>query len=246
MVDEDIPTATRDRDRLLADIAEHADALTDPRPHVEVLAADSGRGKPVRRSTVVPGLLAQLAGAAEPGVDGQTGGHGGAESCPVTIDAVSLHAAISYGAAKRILDHNLTPRPTVESNVRAVVGLAGDLDSDELRQVRDELGSWRRQAEVITGWRTPARELPAPCPSCETKGTLLARVDPRQEAWCVACGARWGVDEVGVLARHVSAYRARAEDASAAARTAAVVRRRAADERRAAPGLSAGPRPAAA
>ena len=147
---------------LLGDIAEHAEALCDPRHHFEPIYGWSpSRNRIVvdRHRTVVPGLLAQLEELAEPGADGQAGGHGGMESCPAAIGPVSLLAAVTFGAAYRCSECDVAVRDTVAANIRALVGVAGRLDSDRQDILCRELCSWRRQAEILTGWRTPATSL---------------------------------------------------------------------------------------
>lgn len=214
---------------VLNDIADLAEALCDPRQHTEQRHAwDANRHKialtPHR--TVVPGLIQQLRDLAEPGVDGEPGGRGGPESCPANIDAVSLLAAITFGSAWRATQLGITVRDSPERNIRGVVGASATIDRDQQHQVRAELRSWASQAEVITGWKTPARELPAPCPRCGTRGALLARVDPATEAWCTACKARWDENDIGLLARHVTDYRDQADSKAREARTRAVEDRR--------------------
>lgn len=222
----------------LTDIAEAAQALTDPRSHAEPRWEwDANRNrKPIKpHITTVPGLIQQLRDQAEPGVDGEAGGAGGAKSVPVAIDAVSLLASISFGAAMRAKQWgvNLDERTTPEEHIRGLVGLASRRNSDEQIELRRELRSWAWQAEIITGWRTPPRELVAPCPQCGSRGTLLAyAAEDNPRARCVGCGAAWAEipqrDEgsIRILAEHVVAYQKQAGTTMAAARTAAVAERR--------------------
>lgn len=100
-------------------------------------------------------------------------------------------------------------------------------------ELLSEARSWMWQAEIITGWRTPPRMLPAPCPACEAKGTLLAYADPdNPQAKCTGCGAQWAQDcdedvkPIGLLAAHVIAYAGKTADERAKARTEAVEERR--------------------
>ncbi len=98
-----------------------------------------------------------------------------------------------------------------------------------------ELRSWRYQAEIIAGWRSPPMLLPAPCPltDCGAKGSLLAYADPdNPQARCTSCGAQWaqvpeeGVGSIAVLAKHVDAYAGQSQESRAKARTEAVEERR--------------------
>ncbi len=98
-----------------------------------------------------------------------------------------------------------------------------------LREVR----SWRWQAEIIAGWRAKPRPLPAPCPVCESHGTLVAYAEQdNPRARCTECGEQWAKDpddhegHIGVLSEHVIAYGKRVGERRAAARTAAVDERR--------------------
>lgn len=222
----------------LTDIAEAAQALTDPRQHAEPRWEwDANRNRkplPPHRTTV-PGLIQQLRDDAEPGVDGDAGSGGSAKSVPVAIDAVSLLASISFGAAMRAKQWgvNLDERTTPEEHIRGLVGMAKARNSDEQIELRRELRSWQWQAEIITGWRTPPRELVAPCPQCTARGTLLAyAIEDNPRARCVGCGAAWAEiprDDEGsirILAAHVTAYQRRAGVTMAAARAAAVAERR--------------------
>ncbi len=109
------------------------------------------------------------------------------------------------------------------------------VQTELLREVR----SWRWQAEIITGWRTPPRELTAPCPGCESRGTLLAYADPdNPQAKCTECGLTWsqqpedGGGDIGMLSRYVIEYGRQSAEANAAARSAAVAERRRVDGER--------------
>lgn len=95
-----------------------------------------------------------------------------------------------------------------------------------------EFRSWRYQAEIIAEWRTPPRELPAPCPQCGGR-PVLAYADPdNARARCAECDAQWaqepGDDEghIDILSRYVQHYTETAAAKRAAARTAAVEQRR--------------------
>jgi hypothetical protein len=254
---------------LLADIAEAAEALADGRHHTEAVYRDHD-DKRTNHTTVVPGLIQQLREAAEPGNDGEEGGRGGRESVPVAIDAVSLLAAVSFGAAKRIHDAiadglRVEARTDAEGNIRALVGIAARLPYDRTRvdgylcggahgweywvpchrcqpttqvELRSELMSWRWQAEIVTGWRTPPVPLLAPCPACDARGTLLAYPDPADtKARCTGCGQEWAKDPaehegaIGMLARHVETYQDMSHEDRREFRRLAVERRQRAEGR---------------
>lgn len=214
----------------LTDIAEAGDALTNPRHHAEPRWEwDANRNRkalPPHRTTV-PGLIQQLRDATEPGESSEASGGGTAGLLPGDINAVSLLASIEHGARWRCMAWGVAGRTTAEDHVRGLVGAAGRRTSDEQLALRAELLSWQRQAEVITGWRTPSRPLNAPCPACDANGSLLARVDAEDpSAVCTACAERWDSETIGILARHVTDYQEKAAATRAAARQRAVTERR--------------------
>jgi hypothetical protein len=135
------PAQPRDRRDPIQEIKDAVDALTNPRQHTEPRHewTEQRNKRPLEPwRTIVPGLIQQLRDLAEPGVDGDTGGRGGAESCPVAIDAVSLLAAIGHGTAKRITDsakrgYRVERQPTTEDDLRALIGLADYLPSGRNR-----------------------------------------------------------------------------------------------------------------
>lgn len=231
---------------LIADILAHADALRDPHHHAEPRWEwDHNRHKkPLPpHVTIVSGLIQQLRDMAEPGNDGGQGGTGSHESCPVAIDAVSLLASITHGTAYRAGSLGVPIRDTPEANIGAILGCVGGIDQETQRQIRNELGAWRNQAEIITGWKLPALELRAPCPAlivdhngnqheCGARGTLLAAPDG-SAAWCTSCRTRWDAGTVGLLAEHVRTYREDAEKTAKESRARAVEERRRAEGRHA-------------
>lgn len=241
---------------LLQDIADSASALTDPRHNAEPRHEwDRHRNrKPLPpHITTVPGLIQQLRDLAEDGTP--TGDGTGVRSIPESrppgaFDAVSLLAAVAFGAAWRLtgpVDEGglgMAGRPDVESNIRAIVGAAASTDSDIQRDIRHELRSWQRQAEVILGWQSPPIELVAPCPvvdvdghgtPCGARGTLLADREGTG-ARCVKCGSWWDDGNIGVLLAYVNEYTGRsrraAEDVRLRVRAAKVEERRLAEEAR--------------
>lgn len=218
---QDFEPPNPSRSRLLADIAEAADALTDSRQNVEPIHdADEHRNKRMRRVyvTTIPGLIQQLRDAAEPGATGDSNGVRSIPDSrpPLALNAVSLLTAIEYGAARRCLALGVATRDTVEATIRMFVGDASQWDSGAQANLAAELRSWRVQAEVITQWRCEPVELCAPCPAevepgwiCGARGTLLADPDTGA-ARCVTCGTKWSPDDAaakGGLFDQVKAYR---------------------------------------
>lgn len=221
-------------------IADNADALTDPRQHTEPRYTwDHNRNrKPAKpHRTTIPSLIQQLRDLArEISPNPDSGTRTIPDSTPPgQFSAVDLLATIAYGAARWAHDTNTKPRPTEEETIRALVGTASNLDSDTRHQLAADLSNWRRQAETITQWRTPAMTVPAPCPinTCGRNGTLLAHTGTTgDQAWCSACGASWDHNTIGILARHVVAHREASDAARTAARTKAIAERREQEEHR--------------
>lgn len=229
---------------ILDQIADHIEALCDPHHHAEPRWEwdhNRHRKQIAPHRTTVPGLIQQLRDlTGELAAMADSGTRTIPNSTPPgAFDAVSLLASIGFGAAWRCHHLGMEDRGQPEANLRAVVGALAGIDHDTRHQIRNELGSWRRQAEVITGWRTPAIELPAPCPvvDCGARGALLARADgDHAEAWCTSCGTKWSGDtrpSIDILARHVADYREHADRANADARAQAVAERRATEWRHA-------------
>ncbi|MGI5247789.1 DUF7341 domain-containing protein [Dactylosporangium sp. CA-139066] len=228
----------------LTDIADAAEALCDARQHAEPRYEwDANRNKkPIApHRTIVPGLIQQLRDLAEEG--SASGDETGVRSVPDSrppgeFDAVALIAAVTFGAAWRAGQLGLQPRDTAEANIRAIVGAASSIDSDTQRDIRHELTSWRRQADVILGWEQPPIELVAPCPivdtdgagtPCGARGSLLAQRDGTG-ARCVKCGAAWDERDVALLFEHVKRYTEASKAAAEKARR--VVREQKAEQRR--------------
>lgn len=222
---------------ILDDLAEAAAALTDPHQHAEPRWEwDANRHrKPLPpHVTTMPGLIQQLRDMAEPGASGDDSGSQSVPGSrpPVSLEAVSLIAAVGFGAAWRCQQLGLAPRATPEDNIRALVGVAGRLPFEDVdrpqepsqRNLCRELRAWQHQAEVIAGWRDAAVELIAPCPAlvdadrpCGARGSLLAQAD-MTGARCTACGGRWDEDSVEGLFEHVRRHKSATDARAAAAR----------------------------
>lgn len=192
-------------------LVDAADALTDPRRHVEVISAawwDHNRNrksKIVRRVTNLPSLLNQLADAVVPGetyVEGDAARPGFASRPPARIDAIDRLLAIEAAAARWVASIGLVVRPTTEANIRALVGISGTLDSDTLDALTYEVTTWRTWAATVTGWQSPPWRPRVGCPVCDKVGSLRIRLD-QKTACCMDCGEAWGPDEIGLLAEHI-------------------------------------------
>lgn len=212
---------------ILADLRDCCDALTEPyqsrSPRWEW---DHNRHrKPLPDHVVtLPGLLQQLADMAYPGRPTESGDFvmrpiPGSRP-PLQLRAVSAHAHITIGIVRWCWSLQLELRDTAESNLRQVLAAAGRQDRETQIALLDEVRSWRRQAEVITGWRDPDPELQVPCPGCGERGLRVSIAD--RTARCTNCRTRWAEDEdidagiysIGVLGRHIAAYQRGATAAS--------------------------------
>jgi hypothetical protein len=199
----------------LTELLAAADELTDPRRHVEVLSGhywDHNRNrktKTVRRTTTLPSLLNQLADAVVPGeayVENDASRPGFRSTPPARLDAIDRLLAIDAGAARWVVSIGLPLRKDTAGNIRALVGIAGTLDSDTLGALVTEVTNWRAWAATVTGWQTPPWKPRVACPVCDRLGTLRIRLD-RKTACCMDCGEGWDepTGTIFLLADHIRA-----------------------------------------
>lgn len=126
---------------VLLSIADHAEALTDPREHTESRHDWTDQRNKIKlppHRTLVQGLIQQLRDLSEPGVDGGASGGSGGHSVPVRLSATSLYSSIAYGVMKRLADEiargaRVDRRSGPEDCIRALVGLAPTLPSGRRR-----------------------------------------------------------------------------------------------------------------
>ncbi len=193
----------------IADLLAAADELTDPRRHVEVLSGwDRNRNrKVVRRITTLPSLLDQLAEAVHPGetyVENDTSRPGFGSRPPARLDAIDRLLAIEAAAARWLTSMHIQLRADTAGNIRALVGIAGTLDSDTLAALHTEVTTWRSWAATVTGWQRPPWRPRVGCPVCDAVGSLRIRLD-RSTACCMDCGEAWDEASIGLLAEHIRA-----------------------------------------
>ncbi len=239
---------------LLTDLLDVADTLTEPYQCREprwMWDANRNKKKLPDHVVVLPGLLQQVADIAYPGSSSGEGGGGRpvpASRPPVQTAALSTYLEITVAVTRWCLALRIELRDTVESNLRAVLGVASTLprtrnrvdpytcDTCEAGRGREhwspchhctvltqvelitELRGWQRRAEVITGWRKSDPQVEAPCPHC---GERQLRINlTSATARCGGCRAEWSDDGVplGVLAQHIAAYREASKAAAARAR----------------------------
>lgn len=194
---------------MLDQITEVADQLTEPYMHSEPIAYwDDNRNRKTRHyRTLQPGLLAQLYQAVVFVASGDSvaGGPPGSRP-PLAVEALSRHDTISMAVLRWCTSLSLATRVSVESNIRALVGAAGGLDSDTARALLVEMRQWLRWCLVMTGWESVYRPAGVPCPvvDCEQVNTLRINLTTKT-AMCRACESTW-IDEDGglaVLAEHI-------------------------------------------
>ena len=211
-------SSTDTAQRYLIDLADVAEELCEPHQHVEQIVDRDPADRRKRRrriwATTQPGLISQLAEAAQNAAGGSAGGSEGSgkgvpgSRPPGFWEALARHSAIAAETGRWCWDLKLDLRDTVEDNVRALVGLAPELDSDTAARLLADMRTWRHQAAVMTGWRQPDFAPAVDCPivDCGRHATIRINVD-RMLAWCSGCGSRWD-DEAGsirTLARYIEA-----------------------------------------
>jgi hypothetical protein len=179
----------------VSDLLAAADELTDPRRHVEVISGwtKSRNRKTIRRVTTIPSLLAQLADAVIPGetyIENDSSRPGFRSTPPARLDAIDRLLAIEAGAARWVTSVGLTLRQDAAGNIRALVGISAQLDSDTVEALYTEITNWRAWAATVTGWQTPPWRPRVPCPVCDKLGSLRIRLD-RKTAVCMDCGEGW-------------------------------------------------------
>lgn len=120
---------------------------------------------------------------------------------PLQMEAYSRYDEITVEAAAWVKRAGLRVRPSVQANVRALVGKAAALPTAEQRELLASMRRWRGWAATMTGWQalyTPR----AACPVCEAPELRVNLSN--QAAVCVACGSTWAADTIGILADHIA------------------------------------------
>jgi len=215
---------TADQD--LIDLARDVDQLTRPwRDEVRYQVAEGRRLVRRVHRAQHPSLLDELRQAALGG--GRTTGSGPGARSGTLIAADAHDALVDLTAQIRYLCQLFAAarRGTPEENLRALVGRAPNLLSDDRAALCRAVAAIRRQTRLVLGHDQRPSPVRAACPACgqykDDDGRyvlLLSGVDdngPTGPAWCAACGTRWEPAEYGVLARLLEAADAarRAADA---------------------------------
>jgi hypothetical protein len=184
-----------------------ADELTEPHAHIERIPYwDINRNRKHREHrTTQPGLLAQLYEAAvDPVKVAQEGGGRIKQKSrpPLAIEAFSRYDDICAGALRWVTSIRLASRDTVESNIRALVGVAPRFDLDTLDALYQEMKTWRRWAAVMTGWQTQVFRPRITCPICSTRGSIFVN-GTEQLAYCGECQSSWEGEDLADMAERV-------------------------------------------
>jgi hypothetical protein len=196
----------------LAQILDLADTLTEPHAHREPYTVwDSNRHRKVMHHvTVQHGLLTQLYRAVLPAsmAEEGTGGTIPGSRPPLEIEALSRHQQITTAAQRWCKDLGIEPRPTTESTIRGLVGAASHLDETDQQALAADLRRWTHWCRVYLGIEQVRQitAVPCPLPDCAQRGSLRINLTT-SHGLCVACGATWNNDTIGVLAQHITTNR---------------------------------------
>jgi hypothetical protein len=194
---------------LLDQILAVADELTEPHLHREPYTTWVNRNRKTSyHETVQPGLLAQLYQSVSPvssNGEAPAGGVPGSRP-PLAVEALSRHDEICMAVLRWCTSLRLDTRVSAESNIRGLVGAAGNLDQDTQAVLLAELRQWRRWAAVLTGWENLYRPARVPCPIVDCGKTNTLRINlTAQTALCQACSSTWSGDDgsIAVLADYI-------------------------------------------
>lgn len=160
------------------------------------------------KSMFYPPLLDQLADCVRPH-GGQTDDEGGgrrvpSSRAPLDLDALDRLVAIEHGVNRWRQQLGMDSRGDVKRDLRGLVGAVTRTTSTQVDELTSEASTWWRWCRTVAGWDSAPWRPHAPCLACDKRGGLRVRLD-QQTACCVACGAAWGADNIGLLARHIEA-----------------------------------------
>lgn len=196
---------------LLNQITTLADELTEPHINREPYTVWTGsRHRQTRHHvTIQHGLLTQLYRAVLPASMANDGGAGSIPGSrpPLELEALSRYRQITTAA--QTWGRNLAvQRATAESTIRGLVGAAGQLDPDDQKALHADLRRWAGWCRVYLGLEQVRQITGVPCPlsDCNGRGTLRVNLTT-SHGLCVACGATWAHDTIGLLAEHIRTAR---------------------------------------
>jgi hypothetical protein len=199
-------------DDLLTRIRDTADTLTEPHIHREPYTVWTGQRHRQTRHHITPqhGLLRQLYNAVLPATIAENDGGGTipASRPPLELEALSRFEQITATTRNWCTQAGIRPRGNTESTIRALVAAAPNLDEPQQRDLHADLRRWTSWCRVYLGYEHihTARGARCPLSDCHTLGVLRVNLTT-SHALCVACGATWQPDTIGVLAEHIRASR---------------------------------------
>lgn len=175
----------------------HAEFTTAHPVKVEIPAQDR---ETVVRQRSVPGLLAQLDRATQPGGTGPalggSGGYGSRE--PARLSAVNLLDEIRRGLAWWATTYTGRAGADPAGSLRELSTVTYAMDRQAVTMLVADLNAWRTRARWILGWEAPPFAPHVPCPDCAGIGTLRLWPAERYVA-CLLCGAWWDSAGLGRL-----------------------------------------------
>lgn len=203
----------------LAEIAELAEELCDPRQHTErVYGWTRQRNRKVVRlhTTVQPGLIVQLRDAVhEPATineDHAPRGRAEPSRPPLQLEALARLMDIALYSNEWVHDARIEHRGGIERNIRALVGAAPRIDRSLQLGLLSDLRRWRGWAAVLSGWALPPLQPHVNCPNpdCAKLGTLRIILE-RKTATCCECKHIWDDRDgsIQLLARYIAQEQAR-------------------------------------
>lgn len=197
---------------LLDQITDLADELTQPHAHREPYTIWDGQRhrKALHHITVQHGLITQLYRAVLPS-SAATDGNGGSipgSRPPLEIEALSRHQQITAAAKGWCNTLAIEVRTKPEDTIRGFVGAAPSLDEPQQRALAADLRRWAHWCRVYLGMEQVRQIAGVPCPLADCNGRGSLRINlTTSHGLCIACGATWAHDTIGILAEHIRAGR---------------------------------------
>jgi hypothetical protein len=200
--------------RVVSQLLEVADELTDVSYRVHRVRTGWTKARnPIYTDHKVtePSLLSQLYEAAlDPATaDEKVGARPKPSSRPpLATEALSAYMDVSAGAQRWVRSLRLANRTTVESNIRALIGVTGQLDLDTLESMLEEMKLWRRWAMVLIGTAEHQWRPRCACPVCGTRHSIRINVKALL-GYCTECQHWWeGEDDLKAMGTAVQAAQA--------------------------------------
>lgn len=185
---------------VLAEIAELADELTDSQEHIELIYGwtQNRHRKLLRKHKYTrPGLLQELRDAIHTPTPADTDNTTTLRPIPgskppLLLEALARLIDIETSSNRWIWLAGIPNRGRAESNIRALVGAAANMISDQQHELLQDLRRWRAWAAVMSGWALPPYQprINCPMPDCGQHSTIRIILE-RKTGLCVACQTIW-------------------------------------------------------